>query len=320
MDFLLASHRIGRIWGVEIRLAYSLYFIMAFFILSAGGIGVFQVLALLLLPVFVLLHELGHTFAALRLGVGVRRIVLHMLGGAAMLEGGIPGARAEVIIAAMGPLVSFFLALLGYIGFALCSGGVQVFFLYVCIANLMLGVFNLLPVFPMDGGRIALALAVMHLGLERGVRLMRPISLVGAGLIAGYGLYRVIIGDSSGIFLIIIAAFLHFRGGQEMYARSYARNFSGYDGVGNTGFYGNNYTRVRVVDDKKRAPGFFARWLERRRQCKNAVRAAEDMELNRRVDEVLVKVKAEGISSLTPGERALLHKASGHYRDSFPEK
>ena len=318
MDILLASHRVGLIWGVEVRLAYSLYFIIGLFALSAAPMGMQFVLAILLLPVFVLLHELGHTFAALRLGVRVHRIVLHMLGGAAMLDGLIPGPRAEILIAAMGPAVSFFLAMLGYLAAGFAPPEARGFLLYVCWANLMLGIFNLLPVFPMDGGRIALAAAVMRLGIERGVRLMRPVSLVGAGLIAFYGIWRMVYGDSSGIFLVLIAGFLYFRGGQEIYARMHAQNFTsggGYGGSGGSGFYGQGYTRARVVDERPGKPGFIARWLERRRQKRTVADAAQEAELARRVDEVLAKVRSEGIASLSPGERALLHKASDHYRN-----
>ena len=317
MDLLLASHRIGRIWGVEIRLAYSLYLIIGLFAISAAPMGMQFVLAILLLPVFVLLHELGHTFAALRLGVRVRQIVLHMLGGAAMLEGLIPGPRAEILIAAMGPAVSFILAMLGYLAAGFAPPEARGFLFYVCWANLMLGIFNLLPVFPMDGGRIALAAAVMRLGVERGVRLMRPISRIGAWLIALYGVWRMAYGDSSGIFLVLIAAFLYFRGGQEIYARMHAQNFTSggnYGGAGGYGFYGQEFTRARVVDERPAKPGFISRWLERRRSRRAAASAAREEELTRRVDEVLAKVRSEGVASLTPGERALLHSASEHYR------
>lgn len=239
MQFLLRSHRLGRILGIEVNIAYSLYLVIGLFFLSNINQNQVYAVALLALPVFVLLHEFGHSLTARIFGVRVHGITLHALGGVAQLTGRLPNARAELIIAAVGPLVSF--ALSG-IFFALFFVLLQFFappiflpppFLYSLIyfwawQNLVLGLFNLLPIFPLDGGRIALSIAVMILGIHRGLRLVRPMSIIGAGFFVAWGVWEMIHGGN-GIFLILIAGIVYFQGGQEMQARQYAAQYGHYD-------------------------------------------------------------------------------------------
>lgn len=319
MDFLLASHRAGRIFGIEVRLAYSLYIIMALMILPMLRAGWQPVLALMLLPVFVLLHELGHSLASLRLGVNVRGITLHVLGGAAEIYGLIPGPRSEIIISAMGPMVSFALATFFYALLYLTPFDIH-FFLYYCLyTNLALGLFNLLPIFPMDGGRIALAIAIIKCGTQKALHYMRPISTVGVVLLGLYGVYNLINGDSSGVFVLVIAAWLYFKGGQEMQARIYAANYS----AQNDAWLRNNNDNdpqwlknaYGTQEESEKKMNVFSRWSLERKRKREASQQQKMQELNDKVDQVLQKVKEEGIANLTPQEKELLKKASQEYRN-----
>ena len=111
----------------------------------------------------VVLHELGHSFAARRYGVGVRRILLMPIGGMAEFDSLPREPSKELVITIAGPAVNFVLAALlwwpvnqlpQHIMFYSAQG-----LLYQLLwANLVMGVFNLVPVFPMDGGRIFRAL------------------------------------------------------------------------------------------------------------------------------------------------------------------
>lgn len=118
----------------------------------------------------VVLHELGHSLTARRFGIGVRRILLLPIGGMAEFEAIPRQPRAELLITLAGPAVNFAIVLLllpfvPYRQFNLNDGlpvnltglGLALFYL-----NLIMGGFNLLPVFPMDGGRILRALLAMH--------------------------------------------------------------------------------------------------------------------------------------------------------------
>ena len=99
---MLASHRLFRVGGIDVRIAYFLYvFIGAVLLAHCSGLG--PALAperrtgiaavLLLYPVFVLLHELGHAVVAKGIGLEVRQIILHPMGGTAELRGLIPGPK-----------------------------------------------------------------------------------------------------------------------------------------------------------------------------------------------------------------------------------
>jgi Zn-dependent protease/CBS domain-containing protein len=110
----------------------------------------------LLLYLSVLVHELSHTVVALRAGLGVRRISLHVLGGVSEIDrpAATPGREAGIAIA--GPLVSLLLAAAGFaVGELLDPGTVgRLLARAMMLSNLLVGVFNMLPGLPLDGGRV----------------------------------------------------------------------------------------------------------------------------------------------------------------------
>jgi Zn-dependent protease len=109
----------------------------------------------------VLLHELSHSFVALAHGVRVRGITLHVFGGVSELGEEPPTPRAEFLIAAVGPVTSFAIAgaLWAVGGTGVVRGGSLGAILgYVLLVNIVVGVFNLIPGFPLDGGRLLRAL------------------------------------------------------------------------------------------------------------------------------------------------------------------
>ena len=106
--------------------------------------------------VSVILHELGHSLVARRFRLPVQRITLFVFGGIAQIAGEPPSAWAEFWIALAGPIVSFFLAAAFYFVTPLAEGmeALSAFFKYLAFINLVLAGFNLIPGFPLDGGRI----------------------------------------------------------------------------------------------------------------------------------------------------------------------
>jgi len=172
---------LGRIAGIRIGLNWSLlpiFFLLAWSLAAnllpsaapgyAGwGYWLFALLTTAAFYTSLVAHELGHALAARRYGVKVRSIVLWVLGGVAQLEGDSPSARAELEMAAAGPAVSFGLAAGGGVG-AWLLGQLGVSPLMVASVgwlagiNALLGVFNLLPAFPLDGGRILRAALWRH--------------------------------------------------------------------------------------------------------------------------------------------------------------
>jgi len=161
---------LGRISGISIDLDYSwfLIFFLLTWILATNyfpleikgwsslfywGISAFTAI---LFFISVLLHELGHSFLAMRFRIQVKKITLFIFGGVAEIKEEPPSARAEFWIALAGPVVSFLLAgifyFLGQISTA--QSALWVILSYLAFINFILAIFNLIPGFPLDGGRI----------------------------------------------------------------------------------------------------------------------------------------------------------------------
>lgn len=150
-------------WWLGAVLIVLLYAPLVGRILPGAGIWVSAVIAAtftVLLAVSVLLHELGHCLVALRLGLPVRRIRLFLLGGISEIARTPPKPAQEGWVAAAGPVVSIGLAALTGLGWLALTphGATWLLVAQICVANLAVGVFNLLPGLPLDGGRMLRAL------------------------------------------------------------------------------------------------------------------------------------------------------------------
>jgi stage IV sporulation protein FB len=216
------SFRIGTLLGVPIRVHVTFLFLLVWFgaVSSESGRGYLGgVVFLLLLFACVVLHELGHATMARLYGVKTSEIVLYPIGGIARLDR-IPSGKAELLIAIAGPLVNLALAALIWAGlqFAPVSGPDSAEEMVggplawqLLTANLTLFLFNLIPAFPMDGGRILRAALSMGLGQERATTIA---SRVGQGLAILFALVAIFPGPVKPM-LLLIALFVFLGAGQE---------------------------------------------------------------------------------------------------------
>jgi Zn-dependent protease len=169
-------------------------------------------LTAILLFVAVLVHELGHAVVALRYKVPIRGITLFIFGGVAEMGEEPPSAVAEFWIAVAGPLVSFVLAaILGLLHAAL-SGSAPLLALtkYLAYGNGTLALFNLIPGFPLDGGRVfrAVVWAITH-NLRRATLLAANVGRGVSLLFILLGVWQVIDGNiSTGLWIAFIGWFL----------------------------------------------------------------------------------------------------------------
>jgi len=126
----------------------------------------------LLFFVSILLHELGHSIVALRSGIAIRSITLFIFGGVARLEKDPPDGRTELRMAAAGPAVSLVLAglFLGAGMLARPGGTVWAVAHYLALINVVVAVFNLVPAFPLDGGRLLRGALWKSMGKARATR------------------------------------------------------------------------------------------------------------------------------------------------------
>ncbi len=176
---LFRSLKIGRIAGFDIEVNTS-FLILLGLVIMFQGIGAGLTIAVVVFG-SVLLHELGHSIAARRRGVPIAGIELHFFGGVAKMTRNPRSPRDEIIIAAAGPAVSFALAGVGLIGAILFPFPTIRLFAGV---NTVLGVFNLLPALPMDGGRIFRAALSKKLGRLRATQIAVKITH-GAAVLLG---------------------------------------------------------------------------------------------------------------------------------------
>ena len=164
------SWKIITIWGIPIRVHFSwlivfglitwslstYYFPKEAPALPAASYWIKGAIGALLLFVSVTFHELSHSFVSRRYRITILSITLFIFGGVAQMKGEPPTPEAEFKIAIAGPLSSFFLSgvfLLCYYASA-ANSGMQALFWWLARINLVLGIFNLVPGFPMDGGRV----------------------------------------------------------------------------------------------------------------------------------------------------------------------
>ena len=219
---MAGSISLGAIGGTRIRLHFTLLLfvlLLAALLYRQGGAAAAAggVLFFALLFLCVLAHEFGHVLAARALGVRTPEIVLLPIGGIARLERIPERPRDELLMALAGPAVSLAIAavlvlLMGGLpspGDALSLAGGRALLAQLAYANLTLLVFNLVPAFPMDGGRVLRALLAARLGRGRGTRIAATIGQGAAILLGLVGL----LGGS--LILVLIAVFVYFAAGAE---------------------------------------------------------------------------------------------------------
>jgi Zn-dependent protease len=215
------SITLGRILGINIKVHLTFFLILVWGALNYGGSAgpLYGLIVTLALFTLVLLHELGHSVAAIRYGIPVRDITLLPIGGVARLERMPEKPLQELVVALAGPAVNIVLALVSLplvlaLGDSLSLGlapqaGVLGLLTFLFSANLYLAAFNLLPAFPMDGGRVFRALLGIFLDFQRSTAVAVR---VGRVLAVGLGVFGFFSGQ---FFLGIIALFIFTASGQE---------------------------------------------------------------------------------------------------------
>jgi len=228
-----SSIRLGRLFGIEVGFNWSLIFIFGLvtwtlatsFLPTAAphyGAALYWVVGAVGAVLFfacLLAHELSHSIVARRNGVKVSGITLWLFGGVSRLEGEPTNARAEALIAAVGPLTSLVIAAFAFVLAAVTSGSalLSALFTWLVFVNVVLGLFNLVPAFPLDGGRILSSLLWWRSGSrQRGVHNAVRVGRVFAYLMIAGGVLEVFLGGGlSGIWMAILGWFLLSAGAAE---------------------------------------------------------------------------------------------------------
>ena len=217
--------RLGRIAGTEVRIHLTFFLLLAYVGLEgwhAGGKTEALHLMLLVCIVFfcVLLHEFGHAFAARRCGIGTPDITLFPFGGVARIERMPENPRQEIFIALAGPAVNVVIASLLWVLLAIFARAVQPeqmglagsLAVEVMSVNVVLLLFNLIPAFPMDGGRVLRALLATRLDHARATRIAAHIGQALAVALGLVGVFGIMIGthEIPSNPMLVVAAFFVF--------------------------------------------------------------------------------------------------------------
>jgi len=246
------SFRIGRLFGIPILIHYSFILVIPLFAWIIGSqitLTTEMLNELFLVPVDttlittgyipyllgtivafglfagVLVHELAHSLVARKKGIRINSITLMIFGGIATMDEGVPDPKAELPMALVGPIASLFVGLV-------CCGivyavpavttnpaiaGVLIFiFGYLGVLNIILFAFNLLPAFPMDGGRVLRAWLATRMPLHRATKIAADI---GKGFAIVFGLIGLFFFSP---FLILIALFIYIGASMESTAVKYS--------------------------------------------------------------------------------------------------
>jgi Zn-dependent protease/CBS domain-containing protein len=223
------TFRLARIAGIDINIHLTFLLLLPVGAMLWGGRygtagALFGVLMIILLFACVTLHELGHALAARTLGIPVKEIQLLPIGGVAVMGRPITQPLDELAVALAGPLMNVLIA----IGLAMAAAGAGMFnglgaeqiaagigapsvqgaVLWLIQANVLLVLFNMIPAFPMDGGRVLRAGLALAAGMPRATALA---AAVGQGIAVLMGLW----GLFSGNLLLVAGAVFIFTGARQ---------------------------------------------------------------------------------------------------------
>jgi stage IV sporulation protein FB len=227
------SFHIARIAGIDVKIHATFLLLLAFYgflFYGQGGVSaaIHGVILISLVFFCVLLHEFGHAFAARRYGIGTADITLLPIGGLARLERMPDKPSEELVVAIAGPLVNVVIAavLFPFVQAELNPAVLERFghslLTQLFAANIMLILFNLIPAFPMDGGRVLRALLAMKMDYGRATNLAASI---GQTLAIFAGLYALFGADKPQPMLVLVAIFVFF-GAQNEAAMAQMRSIS----------------------------------------------------------------------------------------------
>lgn len=332
-DILSWNISLGRWFGVTVRLHvfFVLLVAMVLFQIEEDDFW-FGAAAVVSLLVSVMLHELGHCWAAWRNGGQANQVLLWPLGGLTHvnvsqdpdqeLSTSLAGPLVNLVICSLTlPLLVFqmdgwgnVVQLLNPLVVPLAEDGMS---LVACLRvlfwiNWWLAMVNLLPAFPLDGGRALRALLWRPMGYRTAV-----LYVVRAAKLTAVALWILawVVNKQhpfAPLPLAMFGVFLFFSAKQEvqrLQEHDPDDGFLGYD-------FSQGYTSLErnTATETESVAGPLRRWLDTRREARRLRQAQIEEEEERRLDEVLAQLKEHGLQSLSPEDRALLDRVSARYR------
>ena len=333
------SFRIGRLFAIEIRI-HVFFIIGAVLILvmafkdsrdSGGLVSVTdQLITVIILFVIVLLHEFGHCWGARSTGGSAEQIMLWPLGGLASVSP--PHTpRAHAITTAAGPAVNVVICIMTGVWIAVVYGGIGALPLnpiryavpldvslawasrthyWLCIVfgiSYLLFLFNLLPIYPLDGGRMLHATLWPRQGYRNATLTATFVGMIGA---VALGVAGMILEST---IMIMIAFFGYFTCYSD---RRMAKTIE--DEIGEFGYdFSQGYTSMeRAAQRHEKKPGYFERRRRQREEARQQREEQDRISHQQQVDVILAKVHERGLTSLSAKERRILEEETKRQRSA----
>ncbi len=314
-NLLNKSFHLFRVVGFDVRIHWTVfvYLLIALRIYTkdlnpneSATPLLFAITATLMLFLIVLIHELGHAITARRLGLHVDHIQLNPIGGFAAIDGKFRTARDEFLVTLWGPLVHPILLVFASLPFFLTRSGTldlgpygnELVEQFVWI-NLVLFVINLIPAFPLDGGRLLRSYLAGNMDATRATL----IAALAGQIITVLAMVVAVIFLTDWIFPIVFLGLICLITCEQVKVE--VREHAPYDGFEGLSFYS-------LPEEPK--PGPLRRYIQERAERKRRQEAERELELKARVDQLLEKVSEVGVDGLTPPEKTFLRKASSYYK------
>ncbi len=219
------SFKLFSIWGIDVNVHISLLLILflltyVFYVsdvpygfanYESGLASVLSFVAAVLVFVSVLLHEFAHSLVAMRYGVSVKGIVLFIFGGISMMEKIPENPREEFFISIAGPATSFAISAICWVMNVVVvafSSPLSTLLYLIAYINLFLAIFNLIPAFPMDGGRVFRSILARRMSYIRATRIAAETGKMIAVFMGIFGIFY-------SPWLILIALFIYMGANEE---------------------------------------------------------------------------------------------------------
>jgi stage IV sporulation protein FB len=335
-DLLGWNLSLGRWAGIHVRVHvfFILLVIVALYLGDTndpkGELLIDAAVSLAILFVSVLAHELGHCFAARRMGGRADQIMLWPLGGLVSINLS-HQPQEELFTAAAGPLVNALICVVTMPALMFAGADVRSLInpfeapqasegmtLVYCLQltvwiNWLLMLVNLLPAYPLDGGRVLRSVVWQKKGYRTAVIVVARVAKVTA-LLTGVAAWLVLSHYPYAFLpLCLLGLLLFFSAKQEtdrLQDRESDEGVFGYD-------FSQGYTSLERTfhTPPRKSPGLLRQWLDTRREARLARQQRTEEEDDRRVDEVLARLHEVGRDGLSDDDRALLDRVSARYRN-----
>jgi Zn-dependent protease len=331
-DLLSWNLPLGRWGGVQVRLhfIFILFAVVALHLADRADLLGYAAMSLAILLVSVVLHEFAHCFAAWKTGGHADQIILWPFGGL-MHVNVTQDPQIEFVTALAGPVVNLAVCLILLPAIIASQSGVmsllnplsppvplvqlgwQDGLRMTFWINWLLAIVNLLPAYPLDGGRAMRAVLWQRWDYYRAAVVMVRIAMGTAITMFLLALVVQSRYEYASLPLVLFGLFLFFSARQEA-----ERVREHETGDGSLGYdFSQGYTSLERHDAprRERKPGPLKRWLKARRAARIERQQQQEISEERRVDEILARLHETGMAGISEEDRALLDRVSARYRD-----